>query len=223
MPSTVILRTLARAGVAGLSVAALSSCASELTRTGSSPVYVIVDSIEAASGADPERFGTPLLSDVQTLVETTINGQTVRVPTFFNDLARAQFRIALKNPGTGAIPTQPSPLNQVTINRYRVTFRRADGRNTPGVDVPHPFDGAFTITIPTETPVLGAFELVRHQAKLEPPLANLAGGGGAIIISTLAEITFYGRDQAGNDIEATATLSVNFGDFADPRGGGNGS
>ena len=32
--------------------------------------------------------------------------------------------------------TQPSLNNEVTINRYRVVYRRSDGRNAPGVDVP---------------------------------------------------------------------------------------
>jgi len=29
-------------------------------------------------------------------------------------------------------------------------------------------------------------------------------------------VTFYGQDLAGNDIEATGTIQVNFADFADP-------
>ena len=29
------------------------------------------------------------------------------------------------------------------MTRYRVEFRRTDGRNTPGVDVPYGFDGGW--------------------------------------------------------------------------------
>jgi hypothetical protein len=36
------------------------------------------------------------------------------------------------------------------------------------------------------------------------------------LISTVAEITFYGRDLAGNEVSVTGFLQVNFGDFADP-------
>ena len=36
------------------------------------------------------------------------------------------------------------------------------------------------------------------------------------IIATIAEVTFYGHDQAGNDLSATGTIGVNFGNFADP-------
>lgn len=205
-----------RVGVALFAVMTMvvTSCG-EVARTGQSPAFLIVETVQAASGAEPGTFSAFLLSDVETLVDQQIGGQTVKVPTIFNDVGQATFRLALKDPGTPANPTSPSTLNQVTLNRYRVAFRRADGRNTPGVDVPYGFDGGFTITVAgTAT---ASFDLVRHQMKEEPPLKNLARGGGANLISTIAEITFYGRDQAGNDVEATANLTVNFGDFADPQ------
>jgi hypothetical protein len=109
----------------------------------------------------------------------------------------------------------PSRNNYITVNRYRVTYKRSDGRNTPGVDVPFGFDGAGTVTVTDQDAGL-AFVLVRVQAKLEPPLMNLRNGGGADTISTIADITFYGRDQAGNDISVTGSISVNFADWADP-------
>jgi hypothetical protein len=205
-----IFRSRTAAGLAVLlsSAVGLASCASEFTRTGSSPAFVVIESLQGASGAEPDEFGSPLASDVLT------NGGV------FNDLGQARMSLQLKNPGTAGSPTAPTGLNSITLSRYRVNYRRADGRNTAGVDVPHGFDGAITVTIPTTGNVTFAFEVVRHTAKLEPPLANLAGfAGGRVIISTLAEITFYGRDQAGNDVEATGTLQVNFSDFADPEDG----
>jgi len=204
MHSILSSRTLAGLAVVVSSLAGLTSCASELTRTGSSPAFVIIDSIVGASGADPEEFGVPLASDVQT------GGGT------FNDLGRATMRLGLRNPGSGTSPTAPSSLNTITISRYRVEFRRTDGRNTQGVDVPYAFDGAATVTIPAQGSADMVFEIVRHQAKLEAPLRSLRGLGGAIIISTIAEITFFGRDQVGNEVVASGTLSVNFADFADP-------
>jgi hypothetical protein len=182
-----------------------ASCASDFTRTGSSPAFVVIESLLGASGAKPEEFGSPLGSDVLTF------GGVI------NDLGQAKMSVALKNPASGSL-TSPSPLNSITLSRYHVNYRRADGRNTPGVDVPHPFDAALTVTLPATGNVTFGFEAVRVQAKLEPPLANMAGvAGGRIVISTLAEITFYGRDQAGNDVEVTGTLAVNFSDFADPE------
>ncbi len=203
MHSILRSRTLACLAVAVSSIIGLTSCASELTRTGDSPAFVIIDSIVGASGADPEEFGTPLASDVQT------DGG------IFNDLGRATMRLALRNPGSGSSPTAPSSLNTITISRYRVEFRRTDGRNTQGVDVPYAFDGAATVTIPAQGTADVVFEVVRNQAKLEAPLRNLRGLGGSVIISTIAEITFFGRDQVGNEVIASGTLSVNFADFAD--------
>ena len=91
-------------------------------------------------------------------------------------------------------------------------YIRSDGHNIEGVDVPYAFDGGVTATVSDTTSVV--FQIVRHQAKLEAPLAALATNG--IIISTIAEITFYGHDQTGREVAATANFGVNFGDFADP-------
>lgn len=208
-------RSLARKAVAVIGTAAVLASAGcgETARTGRSSAILIIGAIEAASGADPTRFGNVLNSDVETLVTSTVNGQSVRVPTVFNDPATVTLRAEMKNP---LGPTSPGALNDITITRYHVTFRRADGRNTPGVDVPYGFDGAFTITVPSSGSAQGGFDLVRHQNKREPPLSNLRGGGGAQLLSVIAEVTFYGTDQAGNEVSATGSVSINFADFGDP-------
>lgn len=197
-------RIRAAAGLAAVFATTLgfASCASEFTRTGSSPSFIVIEALLGASGAKPDAFGSPLLSDVLT------GGGT------FNDLGQARMSLNMRNPTS---PTGPTSANSITINRYHVVYRRSDGRNTPGVDVPHPFDGAITVTIPTTGTATFGFEVVRNQAKWETPLSNMRGLGGALLLSTLAEITFYGRDQAGNQVEATGTLQVNFADFADPE------
>jgi hypothetical protein len=183
---------------------------------GRSPSFLIIDSLQGASGAEPDQFGTILFSDAQTIIERQIAGQTLQVPTVFADPGRVTFRLGLKDPGTPANPNSPSTINEITVTRYRVSFRRADGRNTPGVDVPYGFDGGVTVTVPAGGTASAAFELVRHQMKEEPPLRNLVNGGGASLISTIAEVTFWGRDQAGNEVTVTGNLTVNFGDFGDP-------
>jgi hypothetical protein len=180
-------------------------------RPGEASSYLMVESFLAASGARATTFGGTLGSDVQTLVNTSVNGVQMRVPTVFEDVGQVRFRLAMKNPSVAT-----SAANAITVTRYRVVFRRADGRNTPGVDVPFGFDGALTVTVGAE-PVSAAFTLVRIQAKSESPLLALIGGGGAMAISTLAEITFYGTDQAGRDVVATAHISVNFADWGDPE------
>ena len=37
-----------------------------------------------------------------------------------------------------------------------------------------------------------------------------------MIISTIAEITFYGHDQTGREVSVSGQLLVAFGDFGDP-------
>jgi hypothetical protein len=37
------------------------------------------------------------------------------------------------------------------------------------------------------------------------------------MISTIADVTFYGRDQAGNDVSATGSIGIDFGNFGDPQ------
>ena len=40
---------------------------------------------------------------------------------------------------------------------------------------------------------------------------------GAAVITTIAEVTFYGRDQVGNDVTVSGTLQVDFGNFGDKQ------
>jgi len=209
-----IIHLVVRMAIAAVLLAGSVSCG-DVTRMGRAPVILVIDSIEGASGAAPDTFASFLLSDVETLIQTTVDGETVRVPTIFNDVGQATLRLVMKDQGTGGLGVSPSVLNSVTLHRYRIVFRRADGRNTPGIDVPHSFDGAITSTV-TNTGTIVGFEIVRHQSKLEMPLRPLANDGGRVFISTIAEITFYGIDLSGNEVQATGTMSVSFSDYADP-------
>lgn len=197
-----------------LAVAASVSCG-QTNGEGRSPSYLIVELLTAASGASPDAFGNTLESDVVTNVQTTVDGAEVYVPTVYEDMGQATLRMALKDTGGSNSPTTPTSTNSITVTRYHVDFKRTDGRNTQGVDVPFSFDGGATGTFDANGAAL-TFVLVRAQAKLEAPLKALRAGGGAIIISTIAEITFYGTDQNGNTVSVTATMSVSFADWGDP-------
>jgi hypothetical protein len=181
-------------------LAVASSGCGDLVRQGRSPVQLVIDSLTASSG-ETDTFGGDLRSDVLT------NGG------IFNDVGEVTLSLILKDPGNFG-SAAPTALNRVTINRYRVVYRRADGRNTPGVDVPHAFDSAITVTIPEDGNATAGFQIVRHSAKAEAPLAALASNGD--IISTIAEVSFFGHDQAGNEISATGRIGIDFGNFADP-------
>lgn len=117
----------------------------------------------------------------------------------------------LKNPTV----TTPSPLDNVTITSYTVTFTRFDGGAVPG---PFTFNTAFTVpagTVSTGTsgttqtgntakiPVV----LVTAQAKREPPLSNPRPN---LPLSATAHVIFRGRNGRGQDTSAEGTISVNF-------------
>lgn len=191
------------AWVSMTALALVSAGCGDVVRQGRSPVQLVINFLQAAPGAQPDELGATLLSDVIT------NG------TIFNDVGQVTLSIMLKDPGQPGLPAAPSNINRVTIDRYRVEYKRADGRNTPGVDVPFPFDSAVTFTVPAEGTVTSGFEIVRVTAKLENPLFPLATNGN--LIATIADVTFFGRDLAGNDIQTTGSIQVNFANFADPE------
>src|SRR5688572_23217985 len=174
--------------VLSILIVASVSCG-ELTREGNASSYLVINALNAASGAEPNEMSGSLSSDVVTVVDG--------VPTVFADVAEVELSLALKDPGTPTAPIGPTSNNFITVNRYRVRYIRADGRNTPGVDVPYPFDGAFTATV-SFSPAEASFTIVRVQAKSEAPLATLVNN--FTTISTIAEITFYGRDQTGREV-----------------------
>ena len=204
---------IVRAGIV-LAAVATAGCGEFVRDSGRAPAQPIILALTGASGAEPDKFRGTVQSDVLTYVNRTINDEQVRVPTVFNDIAAVTVRLILKDPGQAGSVAQPTPLNQVTFTRYTVRYRRMDGHNTPGVDVPYPIDGGLTFTSLADKDVSATFELVRHTAKEEAPLRSLIRN--PMIISTIAEITFYGRDQAGNDVTVSGSISIDFGDFGDP-------
>jgi hypothetical protein len=188
--------------VAAIVAAAGAGGCGEYVRRDNAPVTLVIDDLSAGEGANPQSFFGTLRSDVQT------NGSV------FDDMGRVTMRMVLKDQGMPGFTNVPGPINRVTITRYRVSFRRSDGRNTPGVDVPFPFESAVTFSVPPEATASATFELIRHTSKAEPPLSSLRNNSP--ILSTVADVTFSGRDQAGNEASVTGSIGVLFGDFADP-------
>ena len=95
---------------AGLLVSA--SC-SDTVRQGRSPAYLVVDAMEATPSGGT-TFTNVLESDVLT------KGSVLE------DQGRVTMHLQVKNLDIPATPT-----NAITVNRYHVSFRRADGRIRP--------------------------------------------------------------------------------------------
>jgi hypothetical protein len=204
-----------RAFAAAALVAASISCGS-VVRNGSAPVLLVIDSLQAIRGAT--SVGTPaafLASDVLTIVTSGGTCTTTNpCPTVFEDDGQVSIHMVIKDIGTNAgSPLTPSSNNVVTITRIHVSYRRSDGRNQEGVDVPYGFDSATTFTIPASGTAQESFPLVRVQAKQEAPLMALRTNGQ--IISMAADVTFYGADLVGNNISATGSINIDFGNWGD--------
>jgi hypothetical protein len=202
-----------RFGICALALAAMAAGCGDVATSSRGPSILVIDSLTAASGAQPDELGGTLDSDVITNVrEPKPCSDTEPCPTVFSDVGQVKLSLTAKDQASA---TGPSDLNAVTITRYRVEFSRTDGHNLPGVDVPYAFDSAMTFTVtPADGGAMG-FELVRHVSKQEAPLLALRTSHN--IISTIAKVTFFGTDQAGNVVSATGSIGIAFGNFADPK------
>jgi hypothetical protein len=198
----VIWGTRVRLAVALLAVVLATSC-SKAIRTGQSPAYLVLSSLTgtAGGGALAGTASSNLSSDVITRVPALTG-----TPTIFADTGQATLQLQMRD-----VLLSPSAVNAVTLTQYHVKFIRSDGRNVQGVDVPYEFDGGLGITVSGTTSV--GFVLVRNQAKLEAPLTGLVNNGQ--VLSTIAEVTFYGHDQNGRAVSVSGRLDVAFANFGD--------
>lgn len=190
-------------GVVGLSS---GGCVPEWAQQNSSPYILEISNISPLH----------VFSDVQ-----------VGAGTIANDDVQVSINAFRKNNNTDL---NTSPVQHMYLERYEVRYFRTDGRNQEGIDVPYRITGPLgnvrfhTIT-QSELEITLPITIVRHQAKLEPPLRNLrfvAGtdtgteqDGGAVVMTTIAEITVHARTVQGDALVAKGNVQVSFSNFAD--------
>ena len=105
--------------------------------------------------------------------------------------------------------------DDIVIERYEVRYFRSDGRGVEGVDVPYRISGNLAFEIIGGEGTNVNIEVVRRQAKLEPPISQLVNGGGPFIVTIFAEITLHARTTTGAATNsATGRLQIDFADFA---------
>lgn len=186
--------------VAGLALA--TSCTPDYGDESQAPVLIRITEVEgdAGGGGEGSGIGTVLNSDVS--VEGSI----------FNDNATLTVVNIPKNQGADLVPGR---LNDVVLERYEVRYVRSDGLDREGVDVPFRITGPMNAIVPVNGSADVPITVVRHQAKLEAPLANLSAGGGALVLTTNARITVHGRTLSGKAVSAQGGLQITFADFAD--------
>jgi hypothetical protein len=177
-----------------VAVAALgmTACTPGWAKNGDATVLLLMTAI---------NDGAPLESDVR-----------ISSGAVCPDMVALRLENHSKNPNV----TGPGFRTDITVERYEVHYFRSDGRNTEGVDVPYSFSGNVAQEVVAESAATLNLEVVRRQAKLEPPLTTLSNGGGGIVVTMFADITLHAQTTTGVATNpVTARLQVDFADFAD--------
>jgi hypothetical protein len=112
-----------------------------------------------------------------------------------------------KNPNG---PTAAS--SAVQLDSYEIRYTRSDGRGTEGVDVPFRVTGTLALTVPVGDEATFPLEVVRRQAKLDPPLNNI---NQTTILTVAAQVTLYGKTVNEKRVSASARFQIDFADFGD--------
>jgi hypothetical protein len=100
----------------------------------------------------------------------------------------------------------------VLLTQYEVLYRRTDGAEVEGVNVPHTIRGVIASSVEVDNTVTVPLEVVRRQAKLEPPLSAMTGFD---IMTVIAEITMSGETVSGESVSATGRLQIDFANYGD--------
>jgi len=175
-----------------LGALALVGCTPDWAKNGDAPVVLLMTGI---------NDGAPLTSDVR-----------ISTGAVCPDSVPLRLENHFKNPRVTATGFR----HDFTVERYEVRYFRSDGRNTEGVDVPYRISGNVAQEVIEEQTATLNLEVVRRQAKLEPPLVNLKNSGGPIIVTMFADITLHARTTTGQTTNpVSARLQIDFADFAD--------
>lgn len=179
-------------GVVALGALALSGCTPSWAKSGATDVILLMTGI---------NDGQPLDSDVR-----------ISSGAVCPDLVPLRLENHFKNPSV----TNTGFRHDFTVERYEVRYFRSDGQNAAGVDVPYPISGVLATEVREDNAAELNLEVVRRQAKLEPPLSNLKGGGGLAVVTMFAEVTLHARTTTGDATNpVSARLQIDFADFAD--------
>jgi hypothetical protein len=144
----------------------------------------------------------------------SITGPDDKVPVFssvainINDLGEVSVNAKPINPM--ADKTSFTPYMDVLIDQIDVEFRRTDGRNVEGVDVPYSFTQPMSSLVTINGNASIPFMLIRHVAKLEAPLLALREFfNQGKVLELVAVVTLHGKDLGGHRVApVTGYLTV---------------
>lgn len=164
---------------------ALAGCSADYVEDSQAPVILRITAING---------GALLESDVKTgAADNYVCPDAVEVGV----------AVRPKNPNATIVQN----AGDIFLKRYEVRYARTDGRAVEGVDVPYRVSGLLTAVVVNDGNATVSLEVVRRQAKLEPPLSQI---DGAQIVTMFAEVTLFGENVVGNGVSARGQLQVNF-------------
>lgn len=162
--------------------------------------------VQDLSGKDVEGNDVNFLQSDVLHVDPSSGAETI-----FADIASATLTAELINPLSTVGASQ---YNSIKIERYVVSYMRADGKSTEGVDVPYAFEGYLSVVVDAGASVEIPFVIVREVAKAEPPLVNLSEGRDVGVLEVQAKVEFYGQDLTNREVKATGYLTIFFANYA---------
>ncbi|MDH7511963.1 MAG: hypothetical protein QHH14_03330 [Clostridiales bacterium] len=180
------------------------------------PVFLILSACNPIE--DDSRSGSLLIvesirgQDQEGNAADYLQSDVLKNDTVVADIATATLRAETLDPNPFLGTSQ---YNDIIVNRYTVSYSRVDGKNTPGVDVPLPFEGSLSALIKVGSTTSISLVVVREVAKLEPPLVRLADGRAEGVLQVVARIDFYGQDLAQRKVKATGYLTIYFSNYVD--------
>jgi hypothetical protein len=134
--------------------------------------------------------------------------------SIFNDNGVAELKAVPLDPD---IAVDLTPYMEVLVDQIDVEFKRTDGRNVEGVDVPYRFTQPISVLVPFAVSTEIPFILIRHVAKMEAPLLALSVPvNQGKVLQLVAIITVHGKDKGGHRVApVTGYISVWCSNFAD--------
>jgi len=177
------------AAVAVAAALAMAGCSADYVEQNEGPVLLLITSINDGAQLDSDvrsgEFSTFVCENEVDVALTVMN----------------------KNPNA---PT--APASTVQLDSYEVKYSRSDGRGVEGVDVPYRITGNLAATVGVGDDVTVPIEVVRRQAKLEPPLDNISQ---TTVLTVSAQVTLFGKTISDKRVSAPARFQIDFADFGD--------
>lgn len=149
---------------------------------------------------------------------TTVFSDVITEGSIINDNGVASLIARPINPAADSINFEHTYYMDVLVDQIDVEFRRTDGRNMEGVDVPYRFTQPMNMVVPIYENIDIPFVLIRHVAKMEAPLLALREiPSREFVLQLVAIVTIHGKDLGGHRVApVTGYLSVWCANFADP-------